>query len=332
MQRHAEDDPLIGRPLCVSCFDYAGAVLFNAHVGKLWHLSTDDLRRVMLPNLSGLTKRRFREVARVSFAKVAEYQARGLVHFHAMVRIDGPDGPGADPPGWASVELLDEAIRATAARVRVETPDSPVGIRELRWGEQVDVQVIPAGDRRVAGYVAKYATKGAECVGAVDRSLCCRECEGTGLLGACRRCRGTGLRVPLEDLDVPEHARLLMATSWRLGALGEYRELRLRPWAHQIGFGGHFSTRSRLFSVTLGSVRQERIDFAAAHGNGGAGLLPADAVWERDWEFVKAGYTGVQGEVVKQIREDLADYREIVRFEMADLRAREAHDGWAGPE
>jgi len=27
---------------------------------------------------------------RVSFAKVAEYQVRGVVHFHAIIRLDGP--------------------------------------------------------------------------------------------------------------------------------------------------------------------------------------------------------------------------------------------------
>ena len=329
MERHAEGDPLVGAPLCAECFDYAGAVLFNAHAGKLWHLTVDDLRRVMLPSLSGLTKRKFVETARVSFAKVAEYQARGLVHFHAVIRIDGADGPGSTPPGWASVELLDGAIHATAERVRVVTADSPVGIREFGWGREVDVKAIPIGDSKVAGYVAKYATKGAECVGAVDRSLCCRECEGTGLFGACVHCRGAGLRVPLEDLDVPEHARLLMATTWELGALVEYRKLRLRAWAHQIGFGGHFSTKSRLYSVTLSQLRQERADFATTRAGGI--VVPDDAVRESVWEFAGAGYTGVQIDIARQIREDIADYRELVRVEVADLKALETRNDWAGP-
>ena len=40
----------LGTPLCGACFDYVGAVLFNAHAGKLWHRFVDDVRRVMLPN------------------------------------------------------------------------------------------------------------------------------------------------------------------------------------------------------------------------------------------------------------------------------------------
>lgn len=34
----------------------------------------------------------------VSFAKVAEYQQRAAIHFHAVVRLDGPSGPGATRP------------------------------------------------------------------------------------------------------------------------------------------------------------------------------------------------------------------------------------------
>ena len=34
----------------------------------------------------------------MQYAKVAEYQARGLVHFHALIRLDGPDGPGSPAP------------------------------------------------------------------------------------------------------------------------------------------------------------------------------------------------------------------------------------------
>ncbi len=69
-----------------------------------------------------------REVLRLSYAKVAEYQARGLVHFHAVIRLDGPDGPDSPPPGWATVPLLDTAIRQAAVQVvpaSKQSPDAP---------------------------------------------------------------------------------------------------------------------------------------------------------------------------------------------------------------
>ncbi len=32
--RHGADDPVVGEPLCPECFDYRGAVLWNAHVSR----------------------------------------------------------------------------------------------------------------------------------------------------------------------------------------------------------------------------------------------------------------------------------------------------------
>jgi hypothetical protein len=49
-------------------------------------------------------------------AKVAEYQRRGLVHFHAVIRFDGPDGPTTPPPGWATTDVLDRAVHHAAKR------------------------------------------------------------------------------------------------------------------------------------------------------------------------------------------------------------------------
>ena len=67
---------------------------------------------------------------------------------------------------------------------------------------------------------------------------------------------------------------------WRLGARPDgddtpppdpetWREGwgRLRRWAHMLGFGGHFSTRSRRYSTTLTALRQARRDWARAHAH-----------------------------------------------------------------
>ncbi|MGH6655937.1 MAG: replication initiator [Actinocrinis sp.] len=328
--QHGADDPALGAPLCAQCFDYVGAVLWNAHAGKLWHRFTDDVRRVTLPDLSGLSGRQFASSVRVSFAKVAEYQRRGLVHFHAVVRLDGGIGPEGEPAAWATVELLMAGLRASAGRVRLECADEGGGVRELVFGVQVDVHPIEAGsgdgalsDDQVAGYVAKYATKSAECVGTLDRRITCRDCKGSGLMGACPRCGGTGLRVPLEDLPVPEHARKLISTAWRLGGLREYQGLKLRLWAHQCGFGGHFSTRSRVYSTTLGELRRVRADFAAEHSAHHV-PLPDGAVADRDWVFSGSGLSDVEAAFARQVREQVAFNREQARWELPRIRAEEA--------
>ncbi|GAA2015324.1 hypothetical protein GCM10009839_08210 [Catenulispora yoronensis] len=337
--RHGFDDPVLGTPLCADCFDYAGAVLWNAHAGRLWHRFTDDLRRVTLPGISGLTKKEFAASVRVSFAKVAEYQRRGLVHFHGVVRLDGPDGPGTMPPGWATAAMLDSGIRSSAQRVKVVSADGVVGEQELGWGAQVDVQPVFASESndglaaaRVAGYIAKYATKGAEIVGVVDRPVTCRKCEGTGAGGACPRCEGSGLGVVIAELPVPAHARTLIATAWRLGGLAEYAGLRLRPWAHQCGFGGNFSTASRLYSITRGAQKAERVAWqkerAAKDSEDAAMMLPPNAITDREWEFAGSGWSGVEADVAAGIREQNAFNREMA----AEARTEQAWYGTDGGE
>ncbi len=44
---------------------------------------------------------------------------------------------------------------------------------------------------------------------------------------------------------------------------------RLQRRAHMLGFGGHFSTRSRRYSTTLGALRQARRDWRREHTTAG---------------------------------------------------------------
>jgi hypothetical protein len=117
---HNHDDEL-GTALDPDTYDYEAAVLWNAHAGPLWRRFSTYLRREVAKR-AGLSQRRFREHARVSFAKVAECQKRGAVHFHAVIRIDGPSGGDTPPPTWATADLLRDAIRAAAAKIRVDGP------------------------------------------------------------------------------------------------------------------------------------------------------------------------------------------------------------------
>ncbi|XVQ10719.1 replication initiator [Spirillospora sp. CA-255316] len=45
-----------------------------------------------------------------------------------------------------------------------------------------------------------------------------------------------------------------------MGAMEEFADLRLAQWAHMLGFGGYFSTKSRGYS-TLGAFRAARIAY-----------------------------------------------------------------------
>ncbi|CAM5738429.1 Replication initiation protein OS=Streptomyces alboniger OX=132473 GN=CP975_20795 PE=4 SV=1 [Streptomyces alboniger] len=111
--RHPADDRTLGTALDPATYDYAGGG-FNNHAGNLWQRFTTRLRREIAAR-AGLTRRELADHARVLVGKVAEFQKRGALHFHAVIRIDGPDGPGTPPPAWATVQLLDDAIHAAAA-------------------------------------------------------------------------------------------------------------------------------------------------------------------------------------------------------------------------
>jgi hypothetical protein len=87
---HAEDDPQRGDAVCPDCYDYVGQVVWQYHAPELWRRFTIRLRRELARTL-GVTQRAASRVVRVQFAKVAEFQRRGVVHFHAIIRLDGVD-------------------------------------------------------------------------------------------------------------------------------------------------------------------------------------------------------------------------------------------------
>lgn len=132
-QRHARDEPLLGEPFCSDCYDYTGAVQFNAFAPELWRRFTITLRRA-LARRAGITGVALTRYVRISYAKVAEYQRRGVVHFHAIIRLDGPAGPATRPPAWATVELPTAAIDQAARAVHVDSPNTHgVAARTLVW-------------------------------------------------------------------------------------------------------------------------------------------------------------------------------------------------------
>ena len=166
--RHRPDDLVLGSPICLDCFDAEGLVLWNAFAPELWRRTTIYLRRA-LAAAAGITPAALHRTVRVAFVKVAEYQARGAIHFHAVIRLDAAppkDDPEqvAPPPAPFTADLLAQAVTAAA---QATAPCPAVGNtppRLARWGAQLDLreirQVGPGelSAEAVAGYIAKYAT------------------------------------------------------------------------------------------------------------------------------------------------------------------------------
>ncbi|CCH35001.1 replication initiator [Actinosynnema sp. NPDC047251] len=287
--RHVEDDPLLGQAIDPDTYDYAGAVLWNNRAGELWHTFAVYLRRHLAEALQ-VPRSRLTKFLRVEYAKVAEYQARGLVHFHAVIRLDGPAGPEEPPPPGADMSLLCDAITAAAQASRVHVPGHG---QTIRWGKQLDLRPIEGTDEagwtdaKVARYIAKYATKGAEAAGTVDRPL--------RTIAHLDHVRG-----------LTDHARQMIRTCWELG--DDQAHLNLREWAHMLGYGGHFSTKSRRYSTTLGTMRADRARFRADRARELAGLepLPVEQPTIRvgQWSVAGIGYTNAGEEAwAETIRE-----------------------------
>jgi replication initiator protein RepSA len=279
--RHDRDDSTVGEPICLDCYDYQAAVLWNAHAPELWRRLTLAVPKHLAARL-GITRKQFRSQARLSYARVIEYQRRGSIHFHAVMRLDGASGPYAPPPTWATTELLDQAIKDAAADVTATAPhpDGQSPPIEMRWGTQLDIQPIHVAadldgiaDKHVARYVAKYAIKGAEASGTVDRPI----------------------RYPsqIPALKVSDHARRMIWTCFHLAALPDYHDLRLRQWAHMLGYPGHFSSKSRRYSLTLTELRQARATHQATQARQRAGLPDPDparhTITVADWRYLASG-------------------------------------------
>ncbi|MFF1515251.1 replication initiator [Streptomyces sp. NPDC058305] len=293
---HDTNDPLVGQPLCTDCYDYPAHVLWHAHAGKLWDRFVIGVRR-QLATSAGLVQSHFAQHARLSFARVAEYQKRAAVHVHAVVRLDGPNGPDDEPPPWGTTDRLTDAVRGPARRVRVRTAHSPaIGELDLRWGVQLDARPLRTDgvgrdDDAVAAYVAKYVTKGASETGAgTDRAVTNRD--------------------DIESAPVSEHVRTLMRACWRLGGLPEYEPLHLRAWAHTLGYRGHILTKSRAYSTTYAALRAER-----AHHMGHT--ASTETVTERQWRYVGSGHSPGAALIAAGIAEDLELNQKIT----AELRA-----------
>lgn len=338
---HREADPRLGAAVDPDSYDYEAAVLWNNHAGALWADFTRRLRRA-LAHAGGLTVREATEVMKVSYAKVAEYQWRGQVHFHAAVRIDGPTGPGSRPPAWASVETLTEAVRAAATATEVETERADRSGLILRWGGQLDVQTIATGPSDRSGPARSAETAGTDRAGSAETapgSAGAVTCGGPGTVQAVSPAvqavspgsvqagrvasyiakyatKSTGVtdgidRAVASEADIAAtgaspHAQAMMRTALELAKVPHLAGLRLNQWAHMLGYRGHFLTKSRAFSTTFAALRGQRAAWALA-----ANLLdtagPSEALVDVAWSVIGFGYnTAEEHHVAAEIAEAIA--------------------------
>ena len=93
------------------------------------------------------------------------------------------------------------------------------------------------------------------------------------------------------------HVARMVRCAWDLATRPHLRGLRLRRWAHALGFRGHCFTKSRCYSTTFTRLRQARHEHQLRRAHGGERRDPWDrpmsdgaCIALRSWTFTGTGY------------------------------------------
>jgi hypothetical protein len=161
-----------------------------------------------------------------------------------------------------------------------------------RFGEQLDTRVLTGADDgaelsagRVAGYVAKYS-----CTSSHEQ-ITSRDAEPDSW----------------REKGVPEHLVQVAAAALRLSERDGLR--RIARWVHMLGFRGHFVTKSRGYSTTLGELRAARAAYRAEQNGPVGEAEDASTPVLAAWEYVGSGYLNPGDVLLAAGVEDLATSR-----------------------
>jgi hypothetical protein len=244
--RHFEHAPVLGTPIDPSTYDYAAAANWNANASRLLAVTMQRLSRMTYPNsprTSGVQRQ-------LQWVRVAEFQRRGLVHFHVIVR------------GRVKQEHLEAVVRGAGTPGK---PDyiKPTTSRGIGWGTQCDLRRVAKGAKHGVGFyllkVIGYATKNAGGGGAgldgherqmatagaescsCDHALTCND-GPTSMTVTVLDDEGKPTTVTVANLSKRHHDRCVR------------HRLARRGW----GFRGHIFAASHRWGVTLKEIRARR--------------------------------------------------------------------------
>jgi hypothetical protein len=358
--RHAADDPTLGRPLCLDCYDHDHHVVWNLFSTELWHRTKQTADRYLarlcktrgiprVPKLTPTGRIRLVPPAQLTHGKAAEMQRRAVVHFHALIRLDGvhPTDPDAvlTPPAGLDVDDVIAAFEHAVRRESFQTPPHPDRRQgwEIRWGDPekgFDAQpLMLAGDGSItddlvaeqvashkAGYLAKYTTKSTESTGFSATRLDADDIGGLAdpdgdhiarLLDACWRLG----RTPDPDAQ-PRHPGLLRASTGTPG--GPFRT----PWECP-----DCGTRTRYRACPVcAAERQASLDAKPANTSAATTAYARLRRWAHRFGFAGHFLTKTRRRVVKfqTLRDTRIDFRRTTD-DQADtdpgtIRAADHHD------
>lgn len=179
-----------------------------------------------------------------------------------------------------------------------------------RWGKQLQVRpIVGSGSlspRAIAAYVAKYATK-------------------------CSDDLGLDQMVIESRADTSSHLVDLVRAARRLGEDKTLEPLRLHEHAFNLGFRGHWSTKSRRYSTTFTSLRRTRRDFVKRQRC--AKHTPLDEPTEdeedvkvrSEWRYLGCGYRSTgEAWLAMSAAARAREHRRLARDDRSMKEGREA--------
>lgn len=164
----------------------------------------------------------------------------------------------------------------------------------------------------MAGYLAKYVTKSVAEFGVGIRRMS---------------------PLAVAELDVTAHVRAILTTITGMAAHRAYDGM--DRWLHTLGYRGHITTKSRLFSTTMGALRAYRAAWTRQHHTQQAATTmdaehhgatsTSDAI---EWEFDRVGLSSLgERALILSAAQRMIEHRHTGRDQ---LRAhdRPAHPDW----
>jgi hypothetical protein len=186
----------------------------------------------------------------------------------------------------------------------------------MRFGSQTDTQPLQptnrtepgeqprSSGRSVATYLAKYVTKSVAEFGVGIRRMS---------------------PLAVTELDVTAHVRAILTTINAITAHRAYHGM--DRWLHTLGYRGHISTKSRLFSTTMGALRAYRAAWTRQqHGEHTAATTDAErrATPTSEaiaWEFDRVGLCNLgERALILSAAQRMIEHRHTARDH---LRARD---------
>ena len=274
-----------GEPLCPECFDYRGAVLWNAHVSALWARTVHRL---------------YREVARTAGLSTRAAARGGPALLHQGGGVPSPRA--RPPPRRRPRRRRGRAERAAAALARrggAEQRRRSCRRRSRRPGAR------RRGDSAAPGPLGRPTRR----PGTRRRRRCRRHghrrLRGQVLDQDRRRDDLAGAPGPLPGRDrapgaAPPHRGHGQDDVGARAAGGTSLPLRLRDHAHTLGYPGQFSSKSVAFSTTFGALRRARADYVHGVRGGDSDTirLRHDFDYDGEWRYTGRGYGDPEADVL----------------------------------